>query len=121
MEGKTAIASSDGKVVNRHFGRADKFYIVTYDETAKKINLLEERHIKPVYQSGEHSDSDLKAAAEALSDCKYMLVSKIGSGALNELGKNGIRVFEIPNVISEVLDKMFKYLEIEKLLYKGEY
>lgn len=29
---KIAVASTDGKVVNQHFGRADTFYILETDE-----------------------------------------------------------------------------------------
>ena len=44
---KVATASSDGIVINQHFGRADIFYIYEITETGKH-RLLETRTVTPV-------------------------------------------------------------------------
>jgi predicted Fe-Mo cluster-binding NifX family protein len=87
---KTAIASTDGKVVNQHFGRADKFYIVDVNEDTYEFRLTEERKTVPVCQSGDHNDTDMAEAVERLSDCDSVLVSRIGIRAKNEFEKRGI-------------------------------
>jgi len=54
-----------------------------------------------------------------LSDCQYVLVSRIGMRARNECEKNGISVFEIPDEIEKAVDKLLKYEEIQRML-KGD-
>ena len=51
-----AVASSDGIVVNNHFGRASKFYIYSFDDS--DINFEEIRELTPVCESGNHDDND---------------------------------------------------------------
>lgn len=113
---KTAIASTDGKVVNQHFGRADKFYIIETFEDTYEFKFIEERKAEPVCQKGDHNDNDMKQAVERLSDCQYILVSRIGMRARNEFEKRNIQVFEIPEIIDDAVKKMLKYIEVQKLL-----
>ena len=115
---KTAIASTDGKVVNQHFGRADKFYIVETNEDTYKFELIEIREAEPVCHNGDHNDSSMSTAVERLSDCQYILVSRIGMRARNEFEKRNIEVFEIPEIINDAVEKMLKYIKVQKLLKK---
>lgn len=77
---KAAIASSDGIVVNQHFGRADTFYIYEIDERGKYV-LLEKRNAVPICKGGNHDNSELENNMKKLSDCRYILVSRIGKRA----------------------------------------
>ncbi|MCD8010042.1 MAG: dinitrogenase iron-molybdenum cofactor biosynthesis protein [Lachnospiraceae bacterium] len=95
------MASTDGKVVNQHFGRADRFYIVEFCEKTHTLHLLEERRLAPVCRGGDHEEKSLREQAEQLADCRYVLVSRIGRRAETELERRGIQVFEIPGVIEE--------------------
>lgn len=119
MEVKIAVASTDGKVVNQHFGRADKFYILLADNEAFTFRCVEERSVSPVCQGGDHEDSSMEQAVKNLSDCRYILVSRIGFRARNECEKNGISVYEIPDEIEKAVDKLLKYEEIQKMLTGG--
>jgi predicted Fe-Mo cluster-binding NifX family protein len=116
MEVRIAVASSDGKVVNQHFGRADRFLIIIADSDKYTFRCEEERIVKPVCQGGEHEDNDMLQAVQNLSDCNYILVSRIGFRARNECDKKGISVFEIPDEIEIAVEKLLKYEKIQKML-----
>ncbi len=109
-----AVASTDGKVVNQHFGRADSFIILNRSEETGELTYLETRHVPPVCHSRDHDDAALRRNAETLSGCDFLLVSKIGQPALRQLEALGVRVFELPGVIEESVEKMWKYLQVEQ-------
>lgn len=113
---KVAVASSDGKVVNQHFGRADKFYILETDEDTGTYKLVEERDNTPICHNGDHLDNQLNQIVLSLSDCQYVIVSRIGIIARNQLESAGIEIFEIPDVISEAIDRLVKYIKVKKLI-----
>lgn len=80
---KIAVASSDGIVINQHFGHAQTFYI--YEKKEKEIRFLEQRKGRPFCHSGNHDDADLKSAIELLADCQFLYALQIGKGAQNAL------------------------------------
>ena len=55
---RVAFASSDGYVVDTHFGRATSFYIYQYFEG--EYVFVEERKVTPVCLGGEHSTEKMK-------------------------------------------------------------
>lgn len=116
MKVRIAAASTDGKVVNQHFGRADKFYILVADRESYTFRCEEERNVIPVCRGGDHEDEAMEKAVKKLSDCQYVLVSRIGMRARNECEKNGIMVFEIPDEIERAVEKLLKYEEIQRML-----
>ncbi len=111
---KVAAASSDGIVINQHFGRADKFYI--YEVAgADRYRFLEIRTVKPVCNSGNHSDKELRENISRFKDCKYILVSRIGMGAANMAEQSGITPMELPGMMEESLDKLIAYEQLQNL------
>ena len=110
---RIAVASSDGIVVNNHFGRARAFYIYSVNEDS--IDILDIRNLPPVCEMGEHDEERLKKNVDSLSDCTHLLASRVGNGARAALEKKGIRVYEIPGVISESIDKLVKYEKVNEL------
>jgi predicted Fe-Mo cluster-binding NifX family protein len=113
MKCRIGVATSDNVVVNQHFGRADKFLIVDVDDD--DMEITEERFVKPVCDGGEHDDNRLDMNAELLRDCDYLLVSRIGQGALSVLESKGIGVYEIPELIEDAITKLLAYVEIQNL------
>ena len=111
---RVAVGTSDGIVVNQHFGRADRFriYEIMPDNN---IIYLEERKVNPVCQGGVHDDSEMMKNAGCLSDCKYVLVSKIGQGAANVLEHMGISPIELPGIIEESINRLTAYDEVQAL------
>jgi predicted Fe-Mo cluster-binding NifX family protein len=114
MNCRIGVATSDNVVVNQHFGRADKFLIV--DVKDDDMSITEERYVKPVCDGGEHDDNRLDENAELLRDCDYLLVSKIGNGALSVLESKGIQAYEIPDFIDNAVTRLLAYVEIQNLI-----
>ena len=109
-----AVASTDGIVVNSHFGKAGTFHIfgITKDNDFVRTEI---RKLTPVCEGGDHDDVKLQENAKSLSDCKYVLVSRIGPRAANVLADEGITAMEIPNIIEEALKKIISYDEVQNL------
>lgn len=116
MKYRIAIASTDGKVVNEHFGRSSSFYIVDTDSETGKPVYRENRRVEPVCAGGEHAEGSIQKTAQELFDCPFLLVSRIGCSAQAILEEKGIQVFELPGVIEESIQQLMTYLEIQKLL-----
>lgn len=106
--------SSDGIVVNQHFGRASLFGIfnVLQDNT---IQLTETREVVPLCEAGEHESKRMLESVKRLSDCKYVLVSRIGQSAVSVLEQEGIIPIELPGIIEESVQKLITYEEIQNL------
>lgn len=112
---RIAVASSDGIVINQHYGRASLFGI--YDVWSKNtIQLVENREVVPVCQGGTHDNDRMRENIAYLLDCKYVLVSRIGQGAAALLEQEGIIPMELPGLIEESVEKLFVYEEIQNLL-----
>ena len=114
---RIAIASTDGIVVNQHFGRADRFHIVEITPETGKYNFLESRAVLPFCHGGEHDDNAFDTILETLNDVQAILVSKIGDGASDYLEQKGIIVYQAPFPIVALLEKIIQ----EKLWEKGNW
>lgn len=107
MSYKIAAASSDGKVINQHFGKASQFLI--FEVENEEFEFIEVIKTIPFCGGGTHNDSDLKSAVEGLKECRAVLISQIGNGAGAELKRRGIDSFEVHDYIEEALVKLIKY------------
>lgn len=103
---KIAVASSDGIVINTHFGRADSFYI--YESQGEVIQFVEKRVGKPFCHFGEHEDNQLLDAVELLADCTKVYVLQIGRGAEEALLARGIQAVTARGIITKVLESYEK-------------
>ncbi len=117
MAYKIAVASTDGKVVNQHFGRAEKFYILEVNDE-NEFYYIEERENTASCIGGTHSDEGLALTVKRLSDCRYVLVSQIGPGAEYALNKKGVTAFAISHYVDEAVKKLIHFnseIKIHKL------
>lgn len=108
MTYKIAIASTDGKVVNQHFGKADKFLIINVNDD-NRYQFEGNRETTAACLSGQHSDDGLERNISLLSDCTYVLASQIGPGAEYVLNKKGMTPFSISNYIDDAIEKIIVY------------
>lgn len=111
---KVAAASSDGIVINQHFGRADTFYIYEVEGTGG-YRFLETRKVTPVCNGGEHNEEELYSNISRFKDCKYIVVSRIGMGAANRMEQSGIMPMELPGMIEESLGRLVTYEKLQHL------
>lgn len=102
---RIAIATSDGKTVNEHFGHAKFFRVYQTDEnTYEYIELLDA--VAACQHSLGHDVTRFDKIIELLSDCDALLVEKIGAGAAAYLIEKNVRVFEVSGSIDAVLKKI---------------
>lgn len=96
---KLAIASSNGKNVDMHLGKASHFLI--FQNTGNNVTCLELRE-KPLKPQKEHSDKWMQAL-EVMGDVDILICSKIGPEPRHELEKRGIRVLESQESINDAI------------------
>lgn len=101
---RIALASSDGKVINQHFGHATTFHV--FDIIDNTARFVESRDVNQCCNGGTHKISAFEKVANTLSDCKGIIVAKIGEGASSFLESKGFEVFVAPYLISAVLEKL---------------
>jgi len=114
MAYKIAVASSDGKVVNQHFGHSRRFIIFEVDE-AGGWRFVEDRITTPACSLGEHSELSMQSVVKLLSDCSAVIASQIGFGAVQALKTEGINAFTIPNYIDKALQEVIRLNFSEKV------
>ena len=89
MSYKIAFSSSDGKVVNQHFGRTKQFLIVEID--GKDHKYIEARVNDPSCNEFQHTEEAMNKSFELISDCRAVFVARIGKGALAQVEARGIK------------------------------
>lgn len=104
MSYRAAFVSTDGKVVNAHFGKATKFHIVEIND--KDYKFIESRDNVPSCSNFQHSDESLLNAINVIKDCKVVFAAKIGEGAANALRLHGIDPIEAPYFIEDILKRL---------------
>ncbi|PKL66614.1 MAG: dinitrogenase iron-molybdenum cofactor biosynthesis protein [Methanobacteriales archaeon HGW-Methanobacteriales-1] len=111
MSIKVAIASSDGKYINQHFGKTNKFLIfqVNGPDDYDFVELREDEPSCGSYR--EDGQSQTKERADLLSDCKAVIVSQIGPGASQKLIDKGIIPFEESCFITDALDHLSNVMD----------
>lgn len=102
---KVAVASSDGKFINQHFGHAEQFLIFEINDNGN-YEYLELRKNEPTCSGGNHTAGSMNDAVDVLDGVKVVLVSQIGPGASHNLLVNGIQSFSVPSYIDEALEKL---------------
>jgi nitrogen fixation protein NifX len=109
MAYKIAVGSSDGKMVNLHFGKCDRFLILHIDETTDEFVVEGFRIANPLCRNNDHKETDFQTVVETLHDCRIVLVSRIGTMATKALQRNGIESLEYDGLIQEAVSKLNKY------------
>jgi nitrogen fixation protein NifX len=115
---KVAVASSDGKVVNQHFGHAKQFLI--FELYGDGFSFLEVRDNVPTCNLGRHEPDALDRTAALIGDCKYVIASQIGKGATEALLGRGIRAYIDADFIEETLSKLLASGKLKYLLQRKE-
>ena len=111
---KVAIASTDGETVNQHYGKAEKFFIYSIDDEVG-YDLVEERLVEPVCRNGAHEISKMKESVLRFTDCRYIVVSRLGTAASSALAAAGITAMELPGSIDDAILNVWKYNQIQNL------
>jgi len=111
---RVAVASTDGESVNTHYGKSEIFYIYIVDDD-EGYDLVEKRQVTPVCQDGFHNKTAMETHVQQFTDCKYVIASRIGNGAIQSLTAAGITAMELPGSIDDAILKVWKYNRIQGL------
>lgn len=106
MKYKVAFASSDGKVVNQHFGKSKMFHIVEIDEESKTYKYIESRKNEPSCKDFEHTEDSLSKSVSLIKDCQVLFIAKIGPGAKKKIEENDIQAIIAPYFIEDILKEL---------------
>jgi len=93
---KVAIASGDGKHINKHFGHANIFYI--YDVGEEKSKLIDIREVEPFCsRDSNHGKNNgiMEKFAGLLGDCEILLCASIGYHVAESLKEHGIKTYMV--------------------------
>ncbi|MDR1516473.1 MAG: radical SAM protein [Synergistaceae bacterium] len=107
---RVAVATTDGMVISKHFGKTPEFCIIDIDEFSGTWKITERRVNSPACREGEHDDRAFEKSADVVADCDTVFVSKLGPRARMALERRGIQVLEIFGFIDETLEKYIDYL-----------
>jgi predicted Fe-Mo cluster-binding NifX family protein len=99
---KVAMASTDQKNVDLHFGKCDSFTIAEVDEENGNYRIVEERPVLALCSSCE-TDEAMDTVLRSLSDCKVVVASRIGRWPYSMLYAKGIESVEFRGSIEDAL------------------
>lgn len=104
---RIAVTSSDGKKIDEHFGKADKFLILEIENNNFKI--VEERKNVPICSENGHTQDKVNKTVNIISDCSAVFTSRIGMGPTLVLQDKGIETYELSMSIGEAVQRYIKF------------
>ncbi len=108
---RCAVATSDGFLVDQHFGRAKRFEVYEALHGAEP-RFIEVRQVQRVCSGQGHSSTALDAAVERLGDCSFVIVAKIGAAARSALAQRGIEAYEVVSETEAAIEKVMAYRQM---------
>ncbi|MGO9388490.1 MAG: NifB/NifX family molybdenum-iron cluster-binding protein [Methanobacterium sp.] len=103
---KIAVASTDGKLVDLHFGDANKFLIFEIEDGEGKFYEIREKTDLPL---NNHTDRWV-ASIDLINDCKAVICNKIGNEPTIELRKIGIKPIKLDCEVNKAVKECSKHL-----------
>ncbi len=88
---RIAVATTDGKNVNQHFGKAEEFHI--FELAATGPEFIERRPVTSLSVGDKNHDFDearFKAILAKIADCGRVYVVRIGEKPAEELRRHGV-------------------------------
>lgn len=108
-----AVATSDGYLVDQHFGRAKSFDVYRIAQNGE-ATFIETRTVQRACK-GElgHSEEALRATAALVADCSFALVARIGAGALAALYEKGVEAYCLVDEVESAISKVWTYRQAQ--------
>ena len=103
---KVAFATTDGKQVNEHFGRAGMFAIYDIAETGHRFVEMRtfadgmDMAVVDTKDMGSLHDDAVQNKVDRLSDCKLIYLTEIGGPSAARLVKKGIMPMKMKEIVS---------------------
>lgn len=103
---KIAVASTEGKIIDLHFGDANHFLIFKLEDGEGKFQEIREK--TPMHLN-EHTERWI-ASIDLINDCKAVICNKIGKEPTIELRKIGIKPIQLDCEVNVALQECSKHL-----------
>jgi nitrogen fixation protein NifX len=103
---KVAFATTDGKNIDEHFGRAGMFAIYDITETGHRFVEMRkfadgmDKAVVDTRDTGPLHDSAVQNKVDRLADCKLIYLTEIGGPSAARLVKKGIMPMKMKEIIS---------------------
>lgn len=102
---KIAVASSDGKNVNLHFGKAKTLYI--YEIKDDEFYFIEKRNVE-INEDEKHQGSKV---INVISDCDVAIVTQYGPKTKIKANKIGLKIITDEGLIEDVLTRYIEHVK----------
>jgi len=106
-----AVATKDGKLINQHFGHAERFLL--YEVEGSAVKLVDEKKVERYCTYDEAHPLRghvLRAISEALQGCRAIVCSQIGPAPQDEMARLGFEVYTLEGEIHSSLTELAKVL-----------
>jgi nitrogen fixation protein NifX len=111
---KVAFATTDGKNVDEHFGRAGMFAVYEISDNGHELVELRkfangiDRAVTDTKDKGQEHDEAVQSKVERLADCKLIYLTEIGGPSAARLVKKGIMPMKVkePVAIEQALKQL---------------
>jgi predicted Fe-Mo cluster-binding NifX family protein len=103
MAYRIAVATSDGKRIDSHFGEAEGWAIYEIDSGA--VRFVERRRTEALSRSADGHGRALAATLEALKDCPIVAAAAVGGSVRRELDAEGKLVVMAEGEVEGLLAK----------------
>jgi nitrogen fixation protein NifX len=103
---KVAFATTDGKQVDEHFGRAGRFAIYEFTDTGfqfvetRKFSDGRDMAVVDTRDQGPLHDEAVQSKVDRLADCKLIYLTEIGGPSAARLVKKGIMPMKVKEVVT---------------------
>ncbi len=108
---RCAVATSDGFLVDQHFGRARRFEVYEVEQGSEP-RFIESRKVQRACTGLGHDDDVLDAIVARLADCAFVVVARIGPGARVALARRGIKAYEIVAETEAAIEKAMVFRRV---------
>jgi predicted Fe-Mo cluster-binding NifX family protein len=106
-----AVATKDGKLINQHFGHAERFLL--YEVEGSVVRLVDEKKVERYCTYDEAHPLRghvLRGIAEALQGCRAIVCSQIGPAPQDEMARLGFEVYTLEGEIHSSLTELVKIM-----------
>jgi len=118
---KIAVTSKYGKLVDQHFGHAERFLVYTVD--GRNVGFAESRSVQKYCLGMAQCDKEQERRDEiiqSISDCDAVLTMRIGESAKNRLAAAGIESVEYCYTIESGLLNAMDQLALKEAKQRKE-
>lgn len=103
MSVRVGFATTDGSIINEHFGHAEFWDVYDLGEEAE---FVETRKVKA--ECSCHNKKVFDDMLSTLNDCQVIIVAKIGEEAAYHVINSGKRVFEAAGDLYQIAKRLIE-------------